>query len=672
MNDNVFFKVKDVNIDEKFKNIISNIADDLGKPIYLISQPLGANFEENHYEFNDGIVVLIPGYKILILNLDNDKASDFEYYSEDFIEDLALLSSKYKYNRKIGRPREWASQQIDIHNTFNMENLKSIVQNAELKEDKSKRISELLISLLTGSINDMNKIDLDEPYEILDKIKQKIVLFDGDQTKFIYKDLTSSEKDLFSIQGLSGTGKTELLLHKLKELYTKFSNSRIAFTCYSKVLAQSLKDRIPEFFNFMKVEEQIQWNERLFVFHSWGSLKYTQNIGFYSTICALYNLPFYSVRDKSFDDACQEAVFLLNSIENFQAYFDYVFVDESQDFPKSFFELCKKVTKKKVYAAGDIFQTIFDRESNADKSDLLLNKCYRTHPTTLMFSQAVGLGLLENPVINWLGEEGFKACGYTVQVNNSMYTLSRKNLRRFGSDSNLDTKFRPVFLHLVSESTVQTIINVMERIKEKNPTVKAKDIGIVFIDSRNQIYNQINNLKNVIWEKFNWESHIGYEDAYKKTNDKVFISNKNNIKGLEFPFLICVATDILPDDPYFRNTLYMALTRSYMSTDLIMSDNNKDLFDIWNKGLQHIYKYNNLYVRKPKENEVLINRKIQTYEDNPQSFEEIKEDLFNDYEIPEEDRQAFTTILESQRSLYGDFSKEEMDRIIKFHMDRHP
>lgn len=40
--------------------------------------------------------------------------------------------------------------------------------------------------------------------------------------------------------------------------------------------------------------------------------------------------------------------------------FDYILVDESQDFPEVFFEVCKKVVRHKVYMAGDVFQDIFD------------------------------------------------------------------------------------------------------------------------------------------------------------------------------------------------------------------------------------------------------------------------------------------------------------------------
>ena len=82
------------------------------------------------------------------------------------------------------------------------------------------------------------------------------MLFDGEQTRFIYDE--PHEKRI-TIQGLAGTGKTELLLHKIKEIYTHNDEVKIAFTCHNKILADNLRTRIPEFFNFMKVQEQIKW-----------------------------------------------------------------------------------------------------------------------------------------------------------------------------------------------------------------------------------------------------------------------------------------------------------------------------------------------------------------------------------------------------------------------------
>lgn len=78
------------------------------------------------------------------------------------------------------------------------------------------------------------------------------------------------QNKVVTIQGLSGTGKTELLLHKLKDLYTSEDDTKIFFTCHNIALANTLRERIPTFFNFMKVEKQIEWNKRLWVNRALG------------------------------------------------------------------------------------------------------------------------------------------------------------------------------------------------------------------------------------------------------------------------------------------------------------------------------------------------------------------------------------------------------------------
>ncbi|MBU5910447.1 UvrD-helicase domain-containing protein, partial [Vibrio cholerae O1] len=65
----------------------------------------------------------------------------------------------------------------------------------------------------------------------------------------------------------------------------------------------------------------------------------------------------------------------------FEPFFDYILIDESQDFNEAFFELCKKVTIKQVYIAGDIFQSIYYYNENTEiVPDFLLNRVYRTDP----------------------------------------------------------------------------------------------------------------------------------------------------------------------------------------------------------------------------------------------------------------------------------------------------
>ncbi len=77
----------------------------------------------------------------------------------------------------------------------------------------------------------------------------------------------------------------------MKELYTLDVENKIFFTCHNIALANVLKNRIPDFFTFMKVEKQIKWNELLWVDRAWGSQS-DKNSGLYSYICDFYNIPF--------------------------------------------------------------------------------------------------------------------------------------------------------------------------------------------------------------------------------------------------------------------------------------------------------------------------------------------------------------------------------------------
>ena len=70
-------------------------------------------------------------------------------------------------------------------------------------------------------------------------------MFDGEQTKFIFDE---PKKKRITIQGLAGTGKTELLLHKIKELYTDDNECRIVFTCHNVILADGLRKKSARIF----------------------------------------------------------------------------------------------------------------------------------------------------------------------------------------------------------------------------------------------------------------------------------------------------------------------------------------------------------------------------------------------------------------------------------------
>ncbi|MCX4341562.1 MAG: DEAD/DEAH box helicase family protein [Lachnospiraceae bacterium] len=237
-----------------------------GNSVYILNRPLGD--KKYSYEYEKAAVILIPKHKMLFLDYGNNEEA-FEEYVDEFIDDAGHISDKYDYMQVLGRTNKWRREVVVQMQYGEIQNLSldRLLDQIKLPNKESVRKGEFLISLLTGSINDIQKTGLDYPETLLERIKRKIVLFDGDQTRFIYDE---PHQRRITIRGLAGTGKTELLLHKIKEIYTHNSEVKIAFTCHNKILAENLRTRIPEFFNFMKVQEQIKVGRKIMGYEQLG------------------------------------------------------------------------------------------------------------------------------------------------------------------------------------------------------------------------------------------------------------------------------------------------------------------------------------------------------------------------------------------------------------------
>ena len=651
---------KNKSVIDKFKTYL--LEEDKATQIYIITAPLGGKYT---YDYEENVlVILIPKHKIIFLNLSDERSSDFENYYEDFIEDLASISDKYEYKEYIGRPRDWKKNNTEKANLegFNKGSLKDFLRNYEINDLRDQRIGDYLISLLIGSINDIQQKGIEVPMSLLEKVKRNIILFDGDQTRFIYENFPN--KKSVTIQGLSGTGKTELLLHKLKDIYLKEKNSKIFFTCHNRALANTLKERVPSFFNFMKVDEQIEWEKRLWVSRAWGAEK-NINSGLYSYICNFYNIPFLGFRyNVDYNKIFSEALDFLNNIpsEDFEYAFDYILVDERQDFPEVFFKVCEKVAKEKVFIAGDVFQDIFE---NLDKKqlevDIILNKCYRTDPRTLMFAHSVGLGLFEKNKFNWFDDEEWEALGYILKRDNNELHLTREPIRRF---EDVDTdNFKSV--EIVKSTNIDNIISIIKKIINKDKDTKPDDISIVLLDDDKTIYRYIDALSNQINATFDWMVNRGYETK-KKIEKTLYISNPNNIKGLEFPYVICVTKEIQNTYKY-RKTLYTMLTRSFIQSYLLLNptENLNEIED----GLSIINKEKYIRTFEPtKEEKKKIQSNLIKLKNEPLlSYEDFLNTIFNELKIPEESRKRMKNVLKT--SNIEKFDKKKTEEFIKANKD---
>ena len=622
--------------------------------IFLLTSPLGGRYS---YPYEDNaLIVLIPGHKITFLNL-SEEGDDFDNYVDDVIADLNTISTTYKYMDHIGRAREWRRYVIETRQYVQEQSIDidEFLTETELYGEW-RRKADLLISLLSGSINDIDKIGAAEPESILEKVKKKIILFDGEQTRFIYKNY--QVKKMVSVQGLSGTGKTELLLHKLKDLYMSDDKSTIFFTCHNIALADKLKQRIPRFFDFMMVNKQIKWGERLWMSRAWGSKSNPQS-GLYSYICNQYDLPFYRYSvGVDYQFIYSHVLEELNKLSDkeFEPCFDFILVDESQDFPDVFFEVCKKIVKQKVYLAGDVFQDIFESvKKNKWGFDIMLNRCYRTDPRTLMFAHAVGLGLFEENKLNWFDKNQWENLGYKTDYTEEGYLKLRRNpIKRF-------EEFEPErSLEIYNDTTLTKVKEIIHNLINTNPDLKPGDIAIILVDDSKNIYEYMDRLCYAINSEFGYGVIRGYETK-SATEDAVYVTNANNVKGLEFPYVICI-TQKIQNNYKYRNSLYTMLTRSFIKSYLLVTDSA--LLETFSDGYQYINENKCVRTHIPtNEQKAKIKRQIVELKTvQNESYQDILESVFEELDIMDMQRKRrLTSALEMTN-----FDKFDRDLVKRF------
>lgn len=560
--ENSYFYSDNLNL-RNVENVLSQFASEKKQSIYLLRTPKG-DTENTTYQ---SVMILSPGYKIALVNLETD-APIFDDYKYDIEMSVSHLYKTYEYEKVLGRFKSIWSHIVDTSiSNRDLYDISSLFEKLKITDPKYKKWATIIISLCTGSINDIERVKAEVPQTLLEKVKQKIQLFDADQTKFIYQN--KGEGKRVKIQGLSGTGKTELLLHKLKELYTSDSKPKIFVTCHNKILADSLSKKIPSFFNLMRVSEQIAWNERLWCTNAWGRYG-DENSGLYRYICDFYNITYHSYgKFTSFDDVCKNALSQIRSIKDKKYALDYILVDECQDFPESFFQLCEEVAEQKLYMAGDIFQSIFEEHVISDYSaDYFLTKCYRTDPRTLMFAHALGLGLFEKRKLRWLRKEDWEACGYIYSENEDKIFLTREPVRRF---ADVEDDYKSVEVKTFKEGEVASAtLEVINNIQRENSDMSINDLCIILLDDDNYIYNWANEIEHEISVHLGWDVNKAYETK-TVIKDQLLLSNKNNVKGLEFPFVICITNGLVARE-FYRNSLYTMLTRSFIKSYLVISE----------------------------------------------------------------------------------------------------
>ena len=289
-----------------------------------------------------------------------------------------------------------------------------------ITEDQLKLVNAAIqrVTTIKPSTKRTNVEKLDSRGAVIQKIEKEIANLDQWQKSAAIECPDGPQR----IRGLAGSGKTIVLALKAAYLHTANPEWDIALTFHSRALYQQFRDLVRRFC-FEHKNDEPDWN-KLRVLHSWGSSRYA---GIYSEIAAANDL---SVRDftyaksiygadEAFGGVCDELLAALKSRRQIEPLFDAVLIDEAQDLPRSFFEICYLSTcdPKRVVWAYDELQNLgsysmappselfgkngqgeprvpnLDEIEGTPKRDIVLPVCYRNTPWALTTAHAIGFGI---------------------------------------------------------------------------------------------------------------------------------------------------------------------------------------------------------------------------------------------------------------------------------------
>lgn len=243
------------------------------------------------------------------------------------------------------------------------------------------------------------------------------------------------------IRGLAGTGKTVLLAMKAANIHHHFPDNKILLTFNTQSLYNQARNLVTRFYRFYS-DVDPNWDV-LHIRHAWGG---RSRPGVYYDLTQRQGFEFLNFKEARARDAesafracCRSA--LQHRIE--QEY-DYILVDEAQDFPREFFPLLYRLCRpphaiywaydelqslvsldmpdpKELFGVDDCGQPLvsLDIESDDDmERDLVLLKSYRCPLNVLMLAHGIGLGI-HNPrgPVQMLGDENsWRAVGYVLET----------------------------------------------------------------------------------------------------------------------------------------------------------------------------------------------------------------------------------------------------------------
>lgn len=211
-----------------------------------------------------------------------------------------------------------------------------------------------------------------------------------------------------------------------------------------------------------------------------------------------------------------------------------------------------------------------------------------------------------------------------------------------------------------TEQFANGIVFIIKDLIKENPTITVNDIGVILLDDGEYIYNLMSEIGDAIKNQLKWAVNVAYLSK-EKTKNALFISNKNNVKGLEFPFVICVTKQISNSSKY-RSALYTMLTRSFLRSYLLIQRNiNEVIRKEILAGYSEIKKYKHMTISVPSQDEINKIKARIRYEGNVKSLAEVLKEIFEEKHLNQEQQDTIKNMLINRVKTTN---KEELTNVI--------
>ena len=442
--------------------------------------------------------------------------------------------------------------------------------------------------------------------DILNRIQSKEAAFDLEQKKVALVTIDGPQR----IRGLAGSGKTIVLTMKAALYHLAHPNEEILYTYYTKSLFGHIKKLIERFYRDFSDNREPDW-KKIHILHGWGGLELA---GVYSTACSdngIETITYNIARMRSlspFDYVCQS---ILNT-GKIKPKYDLTLIDEGQDFPDHFYQLCYALSKeKRIVWAYDDFQNIFDvnlqdekntfgkdekgeyyvdfSKSNNPLQDIVLHTCYRNPRLALIAAFSLGLGIYNTKVLQRLEDNNhWELLGFKVESGESKEGDEMVISRPIEHTPNiLNQELGIVTISIRHFSDLSAECSYVAKcitndIQEQK--LRPDDICVICLDNRNiKTYYGLLSKKLImngisifnLMDAPNANKHFFYDN-------NVTLSTINKAKGNEAGMVYIIGADtvfINRDNVLLRNKLFTAITRTKGWVTITGGDKIKYCYD---------------------------------------------------------------------------------------------